>query len=378
MERGITLKYQKILLLCLIILASYWTSGCQNKGDKDESADFNQYIYTHGNYAYTDNEYIFFENGQLFFVDSLLSSALSKICTRPECQHTDDSCSSYVDSRAIFSSANYLYYITRDEKGKYGAYEMDLEGQARRCIKKLPMLDSGNIGFSYKFYNNYLVLEVTKWKADSAYYMVYLTDFTDKNSKIEIIFGAEDNSDIVYGGTELRDGWVFATEVYANSKNKTLVGYKIEEKEYHKLVDNWTFSNTISLKGDMLYWFEAGVGFFSLSLSTMEERKYSDCDATYEYGPGLYDDKYLYLTNTIPQLDKLGIIDETKKGIYIYDYEGHLKQYISTVGTPIYPVYCLSSPEYVFFYDAAGNKLPKYYIEKKSICNGNASLLTLE
>lgn len=87
-----------------------------------------------------------------------------------------------------------------------------------------------------------------------------------------------------------------------------------------------------------------------MSLTTMGQTKYRNCDPTNEYGAGMYYNEYLYFTTAIPMIDRTERIPADKRALYIYAYECELKQFI-----PFSPgerrngiIYLLSAPSYVF------------------------------
>lgn len=368
---------QKIAVLLLFVALAFGLSGCINeKSSSNVTKNYNQYIYQHGTFACTEEAYLFFEGGSLFFLDSELSAPLSRLCVRPNCQHTDQNCSSVINAHSIFASGNHIYYLDQDDQGLYGVYEIDMSTQKRKCIKEIPELTEG-MGYSQRIYDSYLVLEIMKWEEDSQKSMIWLTDITDPSSEMEVIFGGEDNTEIVYTSPEIKEDWIFVGAYREGEEDGTLMGYHLKSGKTYQLVKNWVSSNRIALRDDRLYYYGIEDGFHSISLDTMELTTYR-LSEPYEYGPSGYDDRYLYLTNTLPPLDQMELIESEQRGIYIYDYEGKLMQYIPTTDLGIYPVYCMSSPEHVLFYDFAQGNFPKWYIEKEKIETGTAELIALE
>lgn len=372
----------RVFTLFVLLLSMIALKGCQpgeNPGDSQtEAIDYNQYIYCHGATAYTEEAYVFLENNQLYFLEKTLSAPITKMCIRPNCSHTDNSCSAYLDSHSVFASDNKLYYISENEEGHYGLYEMALDGRERKFVKALPVLDASGLGFSYRIYGDYLALEVSHWSVESSSYVIYLTDFGDPGAEIIPVFGGRENTTVAYSAPELRDGWMFVWAYEIATKEKELMGYDLKTGEIYSLVKDWEGINSMSLKNNILYWFAPGAGFYSMSLTDRKETRYRTCEPDYEYGAGTYDDQYIYFTNAIPQLIERGMAAEDKIGLYIYDYEGNLKQYISTKEASMYPVFLLSTPEYVFFYDASDGVFPRWYLKKDDIPSQKAALIELE
>ncbi len=381
--------YKRIPLVLALLLTLGLLQGCQTSDSgADAEIDYNQYIFSHGCTAYTEDAYIFFENLQLKFLDSTLSAPLSLLCTRPNCNHRNSSCTAYLNNQSVFASDNKLYYIAQGDDGGYGVYELGLDGTDRKLIRSISLLDGSNYGFTYRIYGDYLALEMTYSTVDGSSSAIYLTDLRDSKAEFLPVFGGRDNTAIIYSGTELRDGWLFACARASDSESWALMGYNIETGETYTLVDQWTSINTFALKGDTLYWYAIRDGFYSMSLTDMLQTKYRDYDPSYEFGDGYYDDQYLYFTNSIPGLNDPDLviqgvgspdayIPEEKIGLYIYDYEGNLQQFIPTEGQ-IYPAFLLSTPRYVFFYPRGGSLLPQWYIDKEAIPSGSAALLSVE
>lgn len=388
--KGVFMKfYKRIPLLLVLLLTLGLLQGCQARASgADAEIDYNQYIYSHGFTAYTEDAYIFFENSQLKFLDSALSAPLSILCIRPNCDHTDNSCAAYLASFSVYASDNKLYYMEKDAEGHYGLYELGLDGTDRKLIRSIPLLDASNLGFSYRIYGEYLALEVTYHTGSSDSSAVYLTEFRDAKAEIVPIFGGKDNTDVSYYMTELRDGWLFTCAMTDGDESWTLMGYNIETGEFYTLVEDWDSVGTFSLKDDTLYWYSFRKGFYALSLTDFQQTKFRDCDPNYEFGMGVYDDQYFYFTNSIPGLNDPDVIipglggpdayiPEEKIGLYIYDYEGNLQQFIPTEGQ-IYPTFLLATPQYVFFHPIRGELLPQWYIDKEDIPSGTAALIEVE
>lgn len=355
--------------ICMVVSLA----GCQPQAHPQQAGvDYNQYIYAHGRVAYTEDAYVFLDNSLLQFLEPTLSAPLSKLCVRPDCSHRDASCSAWVDTTAVFAADDHLYYIGQDEAGVYGVYELNTTGTERRCIKKIPVVSNVSGGFSSRIYGRYLALEVAKWETESPKYMVYLTDYTDPQAEFSIVLGSETNEETVYAGVELRDGWLFAQAVDAQSQESALVGYNIQTGTQHTLVEPWHSGNAFSLRDQTLYWAAPEDGFYSMNLENMEQTKLGEWDADVGQGLSIYDDQYLYVTNALPQIETTA---GEERGLYIYDYEGNQVSFLPGESDGPYPVFLLSTPQYVFFYDSAQELLPQWYMDKGDIAQGKANLL---
>lgn len=234
------------------------------------------------------------------------------------------------------------------------------------------MVSDTNCGFSTRIYGSYLALEVTTWDTEAPSYMVYLTDYTDPDAEFSMVFGSKENTETAYVGVELRDGWLFAQAMDVESRESVLVGYDIQAGEQSTMVEGWNATNAFSLRDKTLYWAVPGDGFYSMSLETMEQTKLGEWNAEVGAGVAIYDDQYLYFTNALP---KTARADGENQGIYIYDYQGTQVAFIPAESSGQYPVFLLSTPQYVFFYDAAQEMLPKWYLEKSDLAQGNGKLL---
>lgn len=358
-----------LVFICMVLCLS----GCQQNKQppQDTGIDYNQYIYAHGRVAYTQDTYLFFENGMLQFLEPTLSAPLSKLCTRPDCSHRDASCSAWLNATQVFAAGDHLYYVGQDEAGMYGLYEMSTTGEARRCVREIPVISGVNCGFSSRVYGSYLALEVSKWNTSAPSYMVYLTDYTDPEGEFSLVLGGEENTETEYAGIELRDGWLFAQATDVTTKERTLAGYDIQAGEAHTLVEDWSASNAYALKDGTLYWTAPGDGFYSLSLDTMEQTKLGEWNGEVGVGLAIYDDQYLYLSNALSQTAST---DGDDRGVYIYDYHGNQVDVIPVESSSQSPVFLLSTPQYVFFYDVSQGLLPKWYLDKGNLGQGNTQL----
>lgn len=378
MKRMKARRRARVCALLLLLPVVMSLSACGTEGKDPGKIDYNQYIYGHGRTAYTENSYIFMSRGgKVSALEPTLSAPLTPLCLRPECTHTDNTCSAYLDTDSVFASGDALYYLAQDENREYGVYRADLNGGRRKCIRKLPILDQGGIGFAHRIYGDHLAIELTRWSKDAESSAIYLADLTDPNSELQLVLGGEDNTQTVYSGIELRDGWLFSLAKDRGAETCSLVGYDLEEGAARTIVEEWFPQNHIALSGDDLYWFTPGGGFYSISLESGEITKYRSCDPVVEMGSGVYDDRYIYFNNMIPALYQEQEVPEDKLGVYIYNYEGEQIQYIPAAEVPGNPLVLLPTADYVFFYDAKGAIMPKWYLKKAEIARGEAVFHTL-
>lgn len=367
------------MTISLFLVFSALVLTCCGQKTVTDGVDYNQYIYHHGSVAYTDDAYIFCNNGSLTFLEPTLSAPISPLCTRPNCMHRDGTCAAHINSQSVFASGNKLYYLA-EEEGAYGVYEVGIDGGGRKRIKELPVLSGDGFGFSHLIRGEYVALAVERWSANASSSTVYLTKLRDPNGEIIPVLGGDDNTTVSYDGITLWGDWLLAEANHNDAEKRSLVGYHISAGEACTLIEDWSGWGNYAIRDDTLYWFDLENGFYSMSLTTMEQTKYRECDPAYEYGAGMYDNEYLYFTNAIPMIDRTGRIPADKRGLYIYTYEGELKQFI-----PVPPeengkamFYLLSTPSYVFFTDGSDPVVPVWYLEKADIASGGAKLVGLE
>lgn len=367
-----------MVVLCILLLLT----GCGRAGQTDDPAvDYNQYIFSHGYAGYSEDAYLFFNSNRLLFLEPTLTSPLSPLCARPDCDHRTSACSAYIDTDAIYVSGDNLYYIGMDRKYNYGLYEMDLQGGSRRLVENLSVLETPYSGFdfSYRIYSSWLALELEVQDADERAYMIWLTDLEHPNEDGEIIFGGYDNTSVAYTGVELRDGWLFTIASELSTGKSSLLGYNMEAGTSITLVEEWNAINTLSLRDGSLYWFVPGEGFFTKLLDEGTVTKYRDCNPDTEYGFGAYEDNYLVFTNAIPGVDMMESVSGEERGVSFYDYQGMLTQFIPVTDYTQHPAYLMSTPDYIFFFESGSTALvPAWYVEKAAIADGTAELIPVE
>ena len=270
----------------------------------------------------------------------------------------------------------------RDPDRHYGLYRMDIHTGERTLSSRLPLLDRAgdSFGYSYCVYGSYMALELNRWRGDAKESAIYLIKIgEDGGTDLEPIFGGEGNTAISYSCIQMRDGWIFVWATDTATHTTTLCGYDMETGETRALVEDWHTVSTISLRGETLYWFEPVVGFFSVPLEGGEPTLLRACDPPAEYGAGVYDDQYLYLSTSIAQLDALGTVPEERRGLAIYDYQGNLLQFIPATEEARHYACLLSTPEYVFFFDMDSSVLePCWYLKKADVASGTAELIPVE
>lgn len=346
--------------------------------DSSVALDYNCYITSKGFFAYTDSAYIFCNNNRLTFLEPTLTAPISQLCTKPNCNHSDDTCSSHVDGSAgVFSDGNYLYYIS--ENNGLELQRLDIDGTDRRTIGKLNVVTGNEFSYPHQIGCGAVLLDLWIWDIDTERQKLCLFSLEHPEQEPIVLFegvydpklSSEENVAAFY--YSIWDDWVLyvvrtglggAALGYLDT-TYALYGYDRTSGETKLLVEDWVYNGNAVIAGNELTWYIPGQEIHQVQLDTGTEQTYSvDCESASEDFVYI-DDSYIFFVSPDHSHDTV-----------ICDYEG---KYIQSVPVEAVYAYGLSTPDYVFFYNYDADTCePVCYLEKSAIANGTAEYIPLE
>ena len=363
---------KKCISLFMAFLLSVPLMACHDDTKDQDSAgiDYNQYVNGNGFYAYTDTAWLYYDSGlPVQFIDAGLSHPFEIMCAKPDCHHNTVDCSAYVNTPGIYAWNNHLYYLAVGNNGNIGLYEMEIGGENRRQLYAIDeMSELQSYAFNYRIQAGYLLLDLVRYDVSTSADTLYLYPLQDGKNTPVTIFEETEDQELV--GFYLRDDWVFYSVMADDSADRqTLYGYRISTKETKHLHDNWHSKNVISLKENTLYFSKEAEKLCRLDLNSGEitefEPQLEQAGEYLNYAVA-YDDQYFYLM-TAEAVNSYG-----KPGLFIYSYEGELKQFIPYVDGQLF-AYCMTGPDVSLFNaPQTGDYAPVCYLDKADIEKGNA------
>jgi len=247
---------------------------------------------------------------------------------------------------------------------------MSQTGRDRVVIKKLdiPSVSASSQTSTFHISSNILIISCKTYEADNTQTTIYMTTL-DPDTQIDTICSGDVS---LY---KLTRNWLFFVE---NSNNlATLYAYNTETQVKYAIFDNFTeimpFLASVYLTEDFkVSWVLMNDGFYQMDLVTGEKQLLKSADNEILSGGGCYDEKYVYIVNTNPYLDKISGIEDEEKGLYIYDHDGNYVDYLSTKDLRGYISYAFATEDYVFFVNILDKPmLANYCIDKKHIGTGD-------
>lgn len=357
--------YKKSVSCLVAVFLSVPLLSCHSSTEL-AGIDYNRYVSGNGFYAYTDTAWLYYNSGlPIQFIDAELSQSFEVMCAKPDCHHNSIDCSAYVNTAGIYAWNNHLYYLV-NENGTAGLYEMEIGGENRRQLYAIDeMSELQNYAFPYRIQAGYLLLDLVRYDVSTSHDTLYLYPLKDGENIPVTIFEETENQELI--DFNLREDWVFYS--VREDEKEMLYGYRISTQETKLLHDNWQFKNAISLKENTLYFSKEAEKLCKLDLNSGEitefEPQLEEAGEYLNYAV-VYDDQYFYLM-TAESVNSYG-----KPGLFIYSYEGELKQFIPYVDGQIL-AYCMTGPDVSLFNaPQTGDHTPVCYLNKADIEEGKA------
>lgn len=364
-----------------ILIVALLLAGCGNETGREEAGvNYNQYLTSHFSMGYSQDAYYFDDNGRVYFLEPSMTAPLSILCTKADCSHSDETCSAYIGSNNLFVAHNKLYYRKENEDGSECIYEANGKGENRRLVYEIPFRLENGMGIITRGYGDYLIMDISRMSTEGQTNQIYLANYLDSNSEAKLVFGEAEDINLSYVVIGITDEWLLVSEIDYEKNTRTLLGYEIGTGKIHRLVEGWKSDNYVSVRENQLYWFVIGEGFYSVELDTAQVHKYNSCDSILGFGPGVYDENYFYFSNAIPVELGGDRVPIEKRGIYVYDYEGNEIQFIPVTESSCNPVGLLTTKDYVFMGELTNSNelIPKWYLKKSDVLEGNGELLPVD
>lgn len=373
------LKRTAAVLFAALVLLPLSSCGGRGSAPGGDGEDLGKYVASHGRMCYTSQACVFSKGNFVYYLANDLTRSAEPLCFKPDCMHTDDSCSAYIGTPCIYSCGDKLYYIGQTRDARFQLFEMSLLGENRQVLRELPMLQANENGMGYTadIRSGYLALIVSRIEDGKACREFWLVDVGKPDSEPILVFSDDENA---YLFLNIVDEAAYLVRFLGDSGKMQLISCSVKTGDTQVVVDDWARENCMTADGDMLYWYAPEEGFFSKDLTTGEVVKYRSADRATEYGAALYDDRYIYFTNAIPALDARDWVPEGSRGLTVYDRQGNKLLFVpsSQKDTPtgIYPE--MVTEDAVLLFPVSGdNYTPKWYLKKSDIETGSAELIPI-
>ncbi|MBR6429428.1 MAG: hypothetical protein IKS43_07220 [Clostridia bacterium] len=372
------LKRTAAVLFAALVLLPLVSCGGRGSAPIDEEE---AYSCGHGVAAYIEGLYVYScgtSDRKLMYLDLASVNEPDPLCFKPECTHSDETCSASIKSPSVYSCNGRLYFLALDDGYEIGLFEMAPDGTGRREFCRIPMLEGKDRkNYTAFIQSGYAAFEITDIVDGAATYSYWLMDI---NKPKEAPLLLSDDGDSTYLLQSIRLGTLYAVRCSKDAGGESLVGFSVTTGEMRTVVEKWSRENAMHVQDGRLYWYAPEEGFFSKDINTGETVKYRSADRATEYGMALYDDRYVYFSNAFPALDALGWVPKGERGIRVFDHEGRLKLFIpsDTEQTPygIFPR--MAAPEAIVFQEVSQQDgKPKWYLKKSDIETGSAELIPI-
>lgn len=93
-----------------------------------DGCSFSQFVETYKGYYYLKNFYVYYSSDGI--------SKYVKLCSKPDCRHSDNYCNAYTGSNSIAYYDGYMYYVTIDQYD-YCLFRMNMDGTNHVKIKSI-------------------------------------------------------------------------------------------------------------------------------------------------------------------------------------------------------------------------------------------------
>lgn len=370
---------KKILVIFLILLmvltgCEAITGGPLGLEVIDEGQDYDQFLFRRGTFTWTKYGIYTVVNNKIRYLDK--DDNWNLLCFDSECEHDSVNCSAYVETSSIFTYDDQLYYVLYKDN-KFTLNKMDLMGKNREQIKILDINETEPMStFECQIANNYLVLNyrylneitepgVIKITNESATYVTSL----DKQSPTKKFLSGYSYVAMI------SDYWLFYIQSETKEGIRSLKAYNFDTEKTITVFDNYnSYSKNVASiynpEPNIFYWFNIEQGFMKMDTETLEKTVIKEADSRIQSGGAIYDDKYVYVTNSIPAPDNKDISDE-QLGVYIYDHDGNYIDFVSTSNVKFIG-YAFSAMNKLYLATTSTGTLPTlFYINKDDIGTGN-------
>lgn len=335
----------------------------------------------------TEVGYYLHYDGLLYFLDGTTGS-VTAVCARPECNHSDELCNAWINSKMLSYYQGKLYYVNSDAKsdGMKTLYSVELNGTDHTKIQRLqleyvpywtvmgdPILINGNLYFlegDTQLYTVQLGQDVSK--------AVMLFE-DDMSQKLESSWKFWADGNDVYAMNNLLDNAGYQQDILyrlGQTGADTCVLWRSTELDESISDSSWYITN-----GHLYYYF-SGSDLWDIELTTGNANKIVALADTLKSGTVLFTDSCILFLDDQPdsQWGAQSGIREGGTEIAVYDYSGNLVEKVSL--SSIYEKYsdavqcsmvfadgnCVYLLVYRGIYNSASTLLYQVAWDKGSIC----------
>lgn len=291
----------------------------------------------------TEVGYYLQSEGLLYFLNPE-SRRMTPVCSRPECQHSDERCNGWVNSLFLSYYKGKLYYANGDSGDKWELYAMNPDGTEHQKIQAIqfesadmmksykPMLYNGKVYFidSDRLYSASLGEDIQK---------AALLLKEDGSGKLESSWKFWADSDSMYAMNHLlNSAGEYQDVLYqlGTDENSTKEVWRSSQKQIPQQKDSLS---SWYISGGQLYYYASGNDLWRIDLKSGEEQKLIVLDDILESGTAVFSESVIVILNDKPDA-QWGPQSGYRTGgdtIKIYDYAGKLLNEISL--KPIYEKY---------------------------------------
>lgn len=279
----------------------------------------------------TELGYYFNYEGLLYFLDATTGN-MTAVCAKPECNHKDNTCNAWVNTKMLSYYQGKLYYVNSDAKSDsiYTLYSVEPDGTNHTKIQQLqleyvpwrtvlgyPILTNGSLWFL---------------EGDSKIYTVKLGEDVKK----AVLVFEDDMSNTLESSWKF---WADGSEVYAMNHILDNTGYEQDilyrlgatELETREIWRSTEISKSVSdaswyITNGHLYYYFSGSDLWDIELGTGESKKTIALADTVKSANALFTDLYFILLDDQPD-SQYGMQSGFREGgkiITVYDYSGNL------------------------------------------------------
>lgn len=276
-------------------------------------------------------------DGFLYFLDGTTGNIIA-VCARPECNHTDDDCNAWINSKMLSYYQGKLYYVNSDAKSDNmkTLYSVELDGTDHTKLQKLQLeyvpyrtvladsiLTNGNLYFlegDYQIYTVQLGQDVSK---------AILLFEDDMSRKLESAWKFWADGNEVYAMNNILDDTGHYQDILYRlgaTKSETCEIWRSTETAGGDSDDaSWYITN------GHLYYYSSDSDLLDVDLGIGDAKKIIALADTIKSGTALFTESCVFFLDDQPdsQLGMQSGYREGGKKITVYDYSGNLMGEVS-------------------------------------------------
>lgn len=326
-----------------------------------DGCSFSQFVETYEGYYYLKNFYVYYCSDGI--------SKYVKLCSKPDCRHSDNNCNAYTGANLIAYYDGYMYYVAIDQYD-YCLFRMNMDGTNHVKIKSISTIQERCTGFfehGYLYYYKGTIYGLL----GNTNTVIYRTAVFDK-SEGTIVVDTKDNGintdDIFlfYPHDEYIYFYTFSPDTYYS-----VCRYSMETSKWSDYVNTEMCFQSVLTDADKVYWYLNGDGFYEYTYETGTIERVADTVGDGLYGVS-YNDEYIYAYQYYEE--KYSPIPPM---LYVFDRQYNLIDNVS-VDIPMLnyfsPFYLTELDDYVLLSTSINDSAPDYYIKKSEFGSGNITV----